>query len=312
MILTVTANPCVDKTYRVENFTLDRVNRPSLAHTMAGGKGVNVARVYRTLGGDATATGLLGGLNGKIVAESLAADGIVNAFHHTHQQTRVCIAVIDPVTGTQTEINEPGPDLGAKETSDLCDHIEGLLSNKSYDYIALCGSLPPGMTTNIYSRIIQIARRKGVPSVLDASGDALSAGIMAQPWLVKPNRFELEEFLGHSVESERNALDAAQALHHECGISQVIVTLGSKGALLVNSEGGWMAKPPAVQMASAVASGDSFLAAFLWAVLRKENWGTALKMGVGAGAANAEIIGAGLCSRADIQKRASQTELCQR
>lgn len=310
MILTVTPNACVDKTYRVEGFRLDRVNRPSLTHTVAGGKGVNVARVYQTLGGAATATGLLGGINGRIVSRALSQEGIADAFVRISGETRVCIAVIDPNTGTQTEVNERGPTVTAANARTLVRHVERLLSERSYRQLALCGSLPPGAPATLYAELVERARQVGVDSVVDTSGPALREALQARPWMVKPNRAELEGLLERPVIDARATLEAAWALQADWGVSVVAATRGAEGAILVCHEEAWQATPPPIEFASAVASGDSFIAAFLWAWNEGPNPGdaqAALRLATGAGAANAAVIGAGFCTRESILALAERT-----
>ncbi len=311
MILTVTPNAAVDKTYRVEDFCLDRVHRPSEVRAVAGGKGVNVARVYQTLGGKAIATGFLGGIQGRIVARGLAEENITDAFVRIRGESRLCIAIVDPKHGTQTEVNEPGPDLSDYALRGLSRRVAHLLSQQHFDFVSLCGSLPPQAPPTLYADLIEIARQAGTPAILDTSGAALREGLRVRPWMVKPNRFELESALGRPVGDRAQALEAARRLHAE-GIAVVAVTLGAEGALLVTEAGAWSAVPPSIPFASAVASGDSFLAAFLWAWSYGERPGDAeqaLRLATGAGAANAAVIGAGFCSREAIYAQAARAEI---
>ncbi len=312
MILTVTPNACVDKTYRVEQFRLDRVNRPSQSFTVAGGKGINVARVYQTLGGRAVATGFLVGMNGRIVARALAQEGIADAFLRIRGETRVCIAVIDPGTGTQTEINESGPHVTKRTARQLFEHVERLLTQARYERIVLSGSLPPGAPTGLFADLIDLAREAGVKAVLDTSGPALREALRSRPWMVKPNRAELETLLGYSVSGQDEILCAARALRSEHGIDVVAVTRGAEGAVAVTENGAWTASPPPISFASAVASGDSFVAAFLWSWLHGDRPGdaeSALRLATGAGAANAAVIGAGFCTRESIYALAELTQI---
>jgi 1-phosphofructokinase family hexose kinase len=303
VILTVTPNACVDKTYRVEGFRLDRVNRPTLAHTVAGGKGINVARVYQTLGGKAVASGLLGGINGRIVAQALKQERIANEFVRIEGETRVCIAIVDPVAGTQTEVNESGPEVDARPVRELLRRIERLLSQERFEFVVLSGSLPPGVPATLYADLIGLTHRYGVRAVLDASGAALREGVCASPWLVKPNRAELEGLVGYPLETRAELLAAGRTLQTEHGIDLVALTLGAQGALLVTGDETWQAVPPSIQFVSAVASGDSFVAALLWGWTHGAVPGDvegALRLATGAGAANAAVIGAGFCTRESI------------
>ena len=310
VILTVTPNACVDKTYRVEDFTLDRVHRPSLAFTNAGGKGINVARVYRTLAAGTSsegvrATGFLGGNNGEVVVLGLVAEEISDHFVRIQGETRVCIAVVDPKNGTQTEINERGPELRAEELAELPRTFSRLLSQDQIDFVVLSGSLPPNAPATLYADLIELARKADVRVVLDASGAALKAGVAACPWLVKPNRYELESLFEKPMDSLEAVLNAARSLISG-GVSFVAATLGAEGALLVSATEAWQAVPPPIEFASAVASGDSFLAGLLWSLREKPNdWVSALQLATGAGAANAAEIGAGFCSREAIYNYAA-------
>lgn len=310
MILTVTPNAAVDKTYRVEGFRLDRVHRPSIAHTVAGGKGINVARVYQTLGGRAVCTGFLGGVQGQIVKRALAAENLAGQFVPCDGETRLCIAVIDPETGTQTEINEPGPQINQLAVSQLHRRIQGLLSHQAFRFVVLSGSLPPGAPDTLYADLIAMARSFGVKSVLDTSGAALLEGLAARPWMIKPNRVELET-IGGPAADDAEAIRRANALRAG-GIEVVAVTLGAGGAILAVEDGVYRAVPPSVPFASAVASGDAFLAAFLWAWTHGESPQcpeSALRMATGAGAANASVIGAGFCSRESVFANAEAAEV---
>ncbi len=312
MILTVTPNAAVDKTYRIENFALDRVNRPSQATTVAGGKGINVARVYQTLGGQALATGFLGGVNGRIVSLALDGEHIAQDFVQTEGETRVCIAVIDPLSGTQTEINETGPTVQDMQVSELLACVRRHLSQTRFQFVVLSGSLPPGVPYSLYAELIGIARQHGVLAVLDTSGDALREGLRASPWMVKPNRVELEAVLGTTLDDEAAVVEAARSVQAKYHVDMVALTLGEKGAVLAVPGETWRAVPPCIDFASAVASGDSFVAAFLWAWEHGEQKGNAsqaLRLAVGAGAANAAVIGAGFCSRNSIFALADRATL---
>jgi tagatose 6-phosphate kinase len=313
LILTVTPNAAVDKTYHVEGFRLDVVNRPSQTYTVAGGKGINVARVYRTLGGRPLATGFLGGNQGRIVAEALYREGIPAAMVDVKGETRLCIAAIDPTTGTQTEINESGPEVSAEEIRKLFDRVIRLLSQETFSFVVLSGSLPPSAPPTLYAELIDLARSRQTPVALDTSGEPLREGIKARPWMVKPNQTELETVLGRPLSDRSEALLAAKELL-ENGIEMVVLTLGAAGALCVNAAGAWFATPPPIEFASAVASGDSFLAAFLWQWTAGDpsaDPASALRLATGAGAANAAVIGAGFCTRESILTLAHRTEVQQ-
>ncbi len=313
LILTVTPNAAVDKTYRIAPFLLDRVNRPCLTHTLAGGKGINVARVYQTLGGKAIVAGFLGGVQGEIVKKALDCEGLTQSFIEVEGETRLCIAIIDPVSGTQTEINEQGPRVTAQNARELIDLVRSLLSQRNFEFVVLSGSLPPEAPDYFYAELIDAVKASGVKTVFDSSGVPLQKGLKAKPWMAKLNRSEMETAVERSLPTDQSLLDAALELH-ETGIPLIIATNGSRGAYLAVEGQNYIGSSAKVEFASAVASGDSFLAAFLWALSfsdseSSEDYAAAFKLALGAGSANAAVIGAGLCTRDSIFELARKCEV---
>lgn len=303
-LLTMTLNAAVDKTYTVPGFALDRVNRPVHALTTAGGKGINVARVVRTLGGEVTATGFLGGSTGDWVSEEMARESIPARFVRVSGASRLCIAVLDTVAGTQTEVNESGPLVTEADCSALFLLLRELLPGCAA--VVFSGSAPPGVPVTLYRDLINLAQQEfGVRAILDASGELLKNGVEAHPFLVKPNVSE-SAVLGIN---KQTAVDTARALHNKYGVMLALITDGRHGAALAAGSGVWKAVPPVVSVASAVGSGDTLLAAFLWALEDGRPLPEALQIGVGAGAANAECLGAGFCTRDEIFARAAQTTI---
>ena len=306
MILTVTLNAAVDKTYTVENFTIDRVHRPSSWRIVPGGKGVNVARVYRELGGEAIATGFIGGHNGDYILQGMRAEGLKSDFVRTDGESRVCIAILDPIGKTQTELNEVGPVVTDEEVQRLKLKFESLVPGMQY--VVLSGSTPPGVPDGIYRDLIGLGRHYGVPCILDTSGAPLAGGLEAGPFMAKPNVHELSAIVGRQLGTIEEATEAACELNHR-GVEVVIVTLGRDGALATASDGVWRAKPPEIPFVSAVGSGDALAAAFVYVLATGGTVPEALRFGVGAGAANAMTFGAGFCRREDIEQLAEQTEI---
>lgn len=306
MILTVTPNAAVDKTYTVENFTIDRVHRPASWRIVAGGKGINVARVYGELGGEAMATGFLGGHNGDFIRESLRAEGMKHDMVHSAGESRVCIAILDPVNKTQTELNEVGPEISQEEVDRLKLKFESLVAGM--DYAVLSGSAPPGVPESIYRELIEIAKHYGVPSVLDTSGRTLIEGLAAVPLMTKPNVHELSAAVGRPISTVEEAADAAREINAR-GVEVVAVTLGRDGALVSTSDCIYRARPPEIPFVSAVGSGDAFVAAFVYTRVSGGSIADALRLGTAAGAANAMTFGAGFCSRDDILRLANEVEV---
>ena len=300
-ILTVTLNAAVDKLYTIPGFAVDKVQRPTETRVYAGGKGINVARVYRTLGGKVTATGFSGGATGEYIQNSLRKEGINARFVSVINESRTCTAILDPLGRTETVLNEVGPRVTPDECASLLQQLRELLPG--HDAVILSGSIPPGVPSDIYASIVGLAVAAGVKAVIDASGEPLRLGVEAGPFLVKPNVHELEAL---SAKGDGWG-SSAQALREKYGVTLALVTGGVRGAVLATAEGTWEAVPPAVEVLSALGSGDSLMAGFIWAW--EQGWGhaEALKLGVAAGAANAMVYGSGFCSRDQILEVASQT-----
>lgn len=297
MILTITPNAAIDKTYTINGFGLDRVHRPSAARTVAGGKGINVVRVLKELGREGIATGFLGGRIGDAIQEGLDEEGMKYDFVRVRGESRLCIAIMDPSNGTQTEVNENGPEVSPGEVEQMLEKVAALVTGM--EFIVLCGSCPPGVPVEFYGEVIRIARKAGVRAILDTSGDHLREAIKASPFMVKPNITELSHLADHELLTLEEITRAAKSLK-QYGVTITSVTMGRSGALVTDGVQAWMAAPPEIQFASAVGSGDSFIAAFLDSMLRGEAISSALVAGTAAGAANATSYGAGFCTKESI------------
>jgi 1-phosphofructokinase family hexose kinase len=311
MLLVITANPALDKSYRIDRFTLGELHRAASFHQQAGGKGINVARVYQRLGGRAVSSGFLGGYHGRLIARALETEGLANEFITTKDEARLCLAVVDSAEHTVTEINEAGPPITTLQERKLIARVDTLLARERFDFLVMSGSLPPKASPNLYARLIEVARRRDVLSVVDTSGDALKHAIAAKPWMIKPNQKELESVAGHALPTLSDVILHAKSLQAG-GIAFVAVSRGAHGACLIGDNAVTAAKPPGIHFVSAVGSGDSFLAAFLWSWTSGANPGNseaALRLAVAAGSANAEVIGAGACSQESIFRLEPQVKI---
>ncbi|MDO8682193.1 MAG: 1-phosphofructokinase [Armatimonadota bacterium] len=297
MIITVTLNTAIDKTYTVENFVLDRVHRPIDMKSTAGGKGINVARVLKELGRDAVAAGFIGGCNGDRIIEGLDREGIRHDFVRIAGESRICIAIVDPVKGAQTEINEIGPEALPGDLQTLASKLERMMP--SAQYLVLSGNAPPGTPDDFYAHLIEIARRHDVKTALDTSGPHLRQGITAGPYIIKPNVAELSMLRGRELLTREEILHAAKGLVM-AGTGVVIVSMGRAGCVATDGKRSWQATPPEIPFVSAVGSGDALVAAAIDALLAGSDIPEAIRAGTAAGAANAMTFGAGFCSKESI------------
>lgn len=308
MIVTVTLNAAVDKTFQVPGFGIGRVYRPTSARIVAGGKGINVARVYRTLGGEAHATGFVGGAIGMQIRRGLVAEGMPHSFVRIECESRECIAVIDPETWSQTEVNENGPEVSCLETAAVSRRVRSLCRRLRPEWLVISGSAPPGVPVDTYASMCADAQRLGIRVAVDASGDLLRCASEAGPDLLKPNNYELASIAGCDPDDDADLREAAR-LVVDRGVGAVALTLGGRGSVYMDRTGGWAAQAPTIRFVSAVGSGDAYLAALLWAMGKGSSAPECLRLAVGAGSANAEVSGAGFCSAEHIMTTAGRTQV---
>jgi 1-phosphofructokinase len=284
LIATVTLNPALDRTLVVPRFAPGRTNRVQDEWLDAGGKGINVARMARRLGCPVIATGFLAGARGRSILQALSNDGILTDFVELPGETRVNLKIVDPGSGTEMEINEPGVPVQEAQLQAVMDRVDALAPR--CPVVVLSGSLPPGAPADTYARLIATARRHGARTILDAAGEALARGVVAGPDLVKPNRAEAEELLAARLETDEDVRRAARAFIGR-GAHAVALSLGAAGALLVTGEDVmWRARPPALRVASSVGAGDAMVAAFACAFLNAYSWPEALRLATAASSAS--------------------------
>jgi 1-phosphofructokinase len=255
-IATVTLNPAIDQTVRVDNFRTNTVNRGQSMQLQAGGKGVNVASFLTDAGYSAAATGFLGRENVEIFERFFALQQIKDAFVRIPGNTRTGVKIVDQANLQTTDINLPGETPPASAVDTLLQRIEEL--SASCDWFALAGSLPPGLPATIYATIIDLLKARGKSVALDTSHEALHKGILAGPTLVKPNIDELQQLVGHPLADEV-AIEQAARQVLDYGSQLVVISMGEKGAMFVNRESTFIAMPPSVPVKSTVGAGDAMV-----------------------------------------------------
>ena len=300
MIVTFTANPSLDRTIELDN-ALDRggVQRAFATHEQPGGKGVNVSRALIASGLDTLA--VLPGTSADPMLVALRAEQIPTSSLAIAGRIRSNITLTEP-DGTTTKINEPGPTLDDSDELALIDLVVARAQDASW--LVLAGSLPPGLSTDFYARVVLAVREAGpgiagtVPRIaIDSSGEPLAALVASGVGvdLIKPNSEELAEVTGigdgESLEADPRAAYAAAESLVARGCGAVLATLGAKGAVLVTAEGGWMATMPPIVPVSTVGAGDSSLAGYLVADLAGGTPEQRLAQAVAHGSAAASLPG---------------------
>ncbi len=263
MIVTLTPNPALDRTVRVEALVRGQVHRADDVRVEAAGKGVNVTRALTAHHVASVAVVPVGGRSGTWYLDTLSADGVAVDPVKVEGALRTNVAIVEP-DGTTTKVNEPGPVLGADEQQLLLDAVR-LRAAEGAGWVVGCGSLPPLTDEALYQRVIAIAREYGSRSAIDASDAPLRLAVQARPNLIKPNLEELEELVGATLSTFGQVCAAGRDLV-AAGIETVLVSLGSRGALQIDANGVRHGYAAVLHPLSTVGAGDAFLAGYLSAV----------------------------------------------
>ena len=293
MIVTVTLNAALDRTISVPNFQLGHRHRASQGLTLAGGKGINVARALKLLDVPVVATGLAGGRTGTRIVEELTAEAILNDFVRIGDESRTSTAVVDPTDGSYTEINEWGPQVQPEELAMLMEKISYLA--RAADLVVFAGTLPREVDDSFYAEAVRELNRRNVRSVLDSEGQPLRLGVEAEPFLVSPNQREAESLVGQEFRDDEDCMMALDRIA-DMGARNVLITSETTSFGLFRADRKrhlFRADAPRVEPVSAVGSGDVLLAAFLAARLPERPYEEALRSAVAAGAASTLEVGAG-------------------
>lgn len=289
MIITITPNPAVDRTLTVSHVKAGTIHRATHSMVAAGGKGLNVSRAVKHLGGDVLAMGLLGGHSGRWVAHLAQAEGIAGEWAFFEGETRTCTMIVANAIDA-TVFNESGPTITPSDWNHLIEAV--VRHTPTHATVCICGSLPPGTPSSAPADLIQTLQTNGAHVWVDTSGDALRSALTALPDGVKINGREAGEAVGIPVTTVPEAFGAATLLRNR-GIEQVVITLGALGAVLVNEQGAYHAIPPTVPVVSTVGSGDAFFAGLLTSLEQGHPPPGALSHAIAAGTANALSVGGG-------------------
>ncbi|MDH4568027.1 1-phosphofructokinase [Pseudomonas sp. BN414] len=297
-ILTITLNPALDLTLRLDRLDPGEVNRSLAQASHAAGKGVNVAQVLADLGHSLTVSGFLGADNAEAFEALFARRGFVDAFIRVAGETRSNIKLAE-ADGRITDINGPGPMVDATAQTALLSRLDALAPG--YDLAVVAGSLPRGVAPAFLAELITRLKGHGLKVALDSSGEALRAGLLAVPWLIKPNTDELGECCGRSlagVSAQREEAARLQAL----GIEQVVISQGADGVNWFGPGLALHAQPPRVRVASTVGAGDSLLAGMVHGLLSGWPAARTLRHATAIAAQAVTQVGFGISDAAQLQQ----------
>lgn len=283
MLLTITLNPSIDRRYSVNGFEKGKIFRTDDYQYTPGGKGINVAKVIKAFDEPVVATGFLGGRAGGFIKEKLDEMNITSKFVSIKGETRSCIAILSD-DGSQTEILESGPIILKEDMERFYYLYERLI--KDADVICASGSLPRGLDVGTYKVLIELANKQGKKFILDTSGEALEQGIEAKPFLIKPNKEELESLIRKTIYTENDVVEGAKSLINR-GINIVAISLGGEGSLVFTNDYMYRVRTPKISAINPVGSGDSMIAGFAVSIKRNYDFEDMLRLAAACGTANA-------------------------
>jgi 1-phosphofructokinase family hexose kinase len=309
VILTVTLNAAIDRTVAVPSFRQGNRHRAVEASTVAGGKGVNVARALKILGQPVIATGLAGGPTGARLMERLAEESILTDFTWIAGESRTNLAVIDPTTGEQTEINERGPEVAPEELDRFLEKLLYLARGARICVIA--GSQPPSVPESFAARMVGELKELGVETILDIEGEPLVAGLRAGPAAVTPNAREAEGAVGHEFGDRQDLVSGLRSLV-ELGASEAVITR-SNGCVASLFEGddrrAYEVVAPDLDPVATVGSGDAFLAGFVANRFDGAEPRDCLRFAVACGAESTQHFGAGSVNPDEVKRLLDRVEI---
>ena len=306
MIVTVTMNPAIDKTVEIPTLLPGGLNRIQKVEYDVGGKGINVSKTIYELGGESIATGFLGGNTGKTIQHVLAEKGIPHDFVWVEGETRTNTKVFEN-SGAVTELNEPGPMISPEQTEALLGKLEQYAGEQTL--FVLAGCVPAGMDKGIYGKIIRLVHARGAKVLLDADGELFEKALEAGPDIIKPNRAELETYVGMKRPASQEELQKLAWGLREKGVDTVAVSMGSDGAMFVLGEEQVFCPALSVKAHSTVGAGDAMVAALAFAWERDMDAEETVRLCMAASAGAVTTIGTKPPERRLVEKLKEQVEI---
>lgn len=282
MITTISLNPSIDRTVVVDNFTQGGLNRVVSTHSVAAGKGINVALAVSALGVDAECIGFMYREGSNLFEKRLMVNSTAYNFIWCEGSVRTNIKVFDRSKREITEINESGVQVSEDDLKRMSELVT--LHAENTDYLVLAGSLPPGCPADYYRALIQSVEGLGCRCILDADGDRMRYGLEAKPFMIKPNRYELEMITGQELKTLKDIRDAALK-YIDMGVSVVAVSLGAEGAMITDGSDAFFAPRLNIEVKSTVGAGDSMVAGLACGFIGDNSLEDCFRMGVASATA---------------------------
>ena len=287
LILTLTINPAIDRIITADKLVFEDRGYILDRSEVAGGRGVNASQVIHAFGGKTAAVLTVGGTAGERIEKLIGDLGFPFDLVRVRAESRINLTISDQ-QGLTVKLNERGAPLDAHELKEIEKRVEARLPKTNW--LMICGSIQPGVPPDFYCEIIEMAKARGVKTLLDTDGEALQHSLEAKPTVIMPNQHEAERLLSRAIITRGQSLEAVdvmQAMGPEC----VVLSLGARGAIGSSPEGVFEAIPPRIEALSPIGAGDALGAAFAWSMEKKKTFAEALRWGVATGTAAAKMPG---------------------
>jgi len=304
-LATITLNSTLDRVIVAPDFRVGTITTRDEVYTMAGGKGVNVARAAHSLGVPVVAAGLVAGKCGEWIGALLTAEGVPHCLIPLPGgESRISTIIVDPRHNTSTVVNDRGPAVPSALWPELCSQLA--LAVRGSAWVVLAGAGLPGLPDAAYADLCAEVQIDGARVCVDARDRWLAHALSARPHLVKCNRHEAARLMGHPVRSVREAGQAARAWAAQA-LARVVISLGRDGAVAVKGEQAWHVTAPRVEALYPVGSGDAMMAGLVVALDRGAPLPEAVRYGVAVGTANTLVPGSGRCDLDALPELISRT-----
>ncbi len=295
MIYTVTFNPFLDRTIDIEELIYDDVNEIVEEKKRAGGKGIDVSRVIKELGGQSISLGLIGGYAGLEIESRLINEGIVCDFTRIGGETRTNNTVYQRNKKIQTLLSTADPDVSSIEIATFYNKIKEIPKDS---YVVISGNEPKFINDSFYAQLVIALKEKGVKVILDTDGGALRQGVSAGPYLIKPNIHEFGRLVEKNVLSVEEIIEYAKIYQNT--VEYIVVSMGVRGAIGIAGDTTYQVTPPKIKVGSSIGAGDSLVAGMVFALSEGSSFEEAIVLGVACGTASTMNTGIELCKKEDV------------
>lgn len=304
MIYTITLDPALERTLDVEEFIYDDVNHIIGEERRAGGKGIDVSRVVKELGGYSIALGFVGGYNGHEVEGRVVNEGIVCDFTYTSGETRTDIVINQKKKTMQTLLSASMSPVNAVEVTQFYSRMKDIPPDS---YVVMVGPIPEGVNQTLWAQLITVLKDKHIKVVLDADNKALKEGVKAGPFLIKPNVHELSRLVDKNVKEMEETVEQASPLLEQ--VEHIVISMGARGAVGISNKERIHVTPPKVNVKSSLGAGDALIGGLVFALDKGADFSDALALGVSCGTASTLTPGYATCFREDIYEIRKQISM---